>query len=156
MSQSRVMLYFVSIRNFVVLYCNRAIKISHLCLVFFNLKYKSQITYPLKSLWISKDFFWKPLDVKGLIFKIFEIPLKFKGNRSLTFEVPLDIKIIPLLRSSVGVWDTYPPWQTSWVHLKKNDSLSWGGDSCPKGLRINTPLCAFAGWYQNVWSKFSF
>ena len=38
--------------------------------------------------------------VKGLIFKIFEIPLKFKGNISLTFEVHLNIKILPFLRSS--------------------------------------------------------
>ena len=45
----------------------------------------------------------KTLKVKGLIFKIFEIPLKFKCNGSLTFELPLNIKILPLLRSTRGL-----------------------------------------------------
>ena len=31
------------------------------------------------------------------------MPLKFKGNKSLTFEIPLNIKILPLLRSSVVI-----------------------------------------------------
>ena len=64
-----------------------------------------QITYPLKNLRISKDLLLKPFKVKGLIFKIFEVPLKFKGNRSLTSEVPLNIKILSLLRSDS--WHSY-------------------------------------------------
>ena len=52
------------------------------------------------------------MKVKGLIFKIFEIPLKFKGNPRLTFEIPLNINILPLLRSrevagGVGVFHTF-------------------------------------------------
>ena len=52
------------------------------------------------------------------------------------------------VRCTIGDMRYIPLWQTTWVHPKKNDSLSWGVIYVPRDLGLIHPFSASVGWYQ--------